>query len=87
MCRWIGGYGHAAVPTHFYKILLRCNDSSIIDIPDCPIDNLETLTFLFEHSNSSVPKVAYFYAILLVFKNITVISCICWEFTATYVCI
>ena len=51
MCRWIGGYGHVAV-------LSRYNSSSIINILDCPTDNLETLTFLFEHVNSGVPTVS-----------------------------
>ena len=56
--RWIGGSGHAAVPTHFYKILSRCSNSSATSISDCSIDNLETLTFLFEHVDSGVPSVS-----------------------------
>ena len=65
VCRWIGGYGHAAVPTHFYKILSRCSNSSIMNVSDCPIDNLETLTFLFEHVRSDIPEVSCFVVIRL----------------------
>ncbi|XP_065915476.1 venom phosphodiesterase 2-like [Dysidea avara] len=53
---WIGGYEHVAVPTHFYKILSRCNATNITTFSKCPVDNLLTMTFLFKHVNSGVPS-------------------------------
>ncbi len=51
--RWLNG-GRTAVPTHFYKILLRCTS-------DCSHDNLETLAAVLPQTHSVPPVSVYMY--------------------------
>lgn len=51
---WTKGKGSVGIPTHYYKILLRCLDGDVL-ISQC--DNLKTIVFIVPHTNDRMCEV------------------------------
>ena len=44
--------GSVAIPTHFFKILVRCNDKTIVGVESC--DDLKVMAFIVPHNKKKM---------------------------------